>query len=78
MNHDLPRKPFDFRAYVDEIQTKPCFLCQIAAKNPEYRHHIVYEDEFAIAFLNKYPVLYGYTPGRAEGTPGAGYGRLLD
>ena len=56
-----PRKPFDFDAYVHDIQTKPCFLCAIAAKDPEYAHHIVYEDDMAIAFLNKYPVLYGYT-----------------
>lgn len=56
-----PRKPFDFDAYVHDIQTKPCFLCAIAAKDPEHDHHIVYEDDMAIAFLNKYPVLYGYT-----------------
>ncbi len=55
------RKPFDFDASVHEIQTKPCFLCEIVAKNPEYAHHIVYEDDLAIAFLNKYPVLCGYT-----------------
>ena len=58
---DFSRKPFDFEAYVHDIQTKPCFLCAIAAKNPEYGHHIIYEDDVAIAFLNKYPVLYGYT-----------------
>jgi ATP adenylyltransferase len=56
-----PRKPFDLDAYIDEIQTQPCFLCAIAAKEPEYTHHVVYEDERAIAFLNKYPTLYGYT-----------------
>jgi diadenosine tetraphosphate (Ap4A) HIT family hydrolase len=55
------RKPFNLDAYIHEIQTKPCFLCEIVAKNPEYAHHIVYEDDIAIAFLNKYPVLYGYT-----------------
>lgn len=30
------------------------------AKNPAYQHHILYEDDFAVAFLNKYPTLYGY------------------
>jgi diadenosine tetraphosphate (Ap4A) HIT family hydrolase len=58
---NLPRKPFDFDAYVQEIQTKPCFLCAIARHDPEYTHHVVYEDEIAIAFLNNYPTLYGYT-----------------
>jgi diadenosine tetraphosphate (Ap4A) HIT family hydrolase len=36
-----------------------CFVCELVAGNPEFRHHVVYEDETAIAFLNAYPVLYG-------------------
>jgi diadenosine tetraphosphate (Ap4A) HIT family hydrolase len=28
--------------------------------NPEYRHHVVYEDERTIAFLQRYQTLYGY------------------
>jgi diadenosine tetraphosphate (Ap4A) HIT family hydrolase len=36
-----------------------CFVCELVAGNPEFRHHVVYEDEAAIAFLNAYPVLYG-------------------
>lgn len=59
--NERTRKPFDFDAYIHDIQTKPCFLCAIAAKHPEYDHHIVYEDENVIAFLNKFPALYGYT-----------------
>jgi diadenosine tetraphosphate (Ap4A) HIT family hydrolase len=55
------RKPFDLDAYIHDVQTRPCFLCAIAAKDPKYEHHIVYEDDTAIAFLNKYPTLYGYT-----------------
>jgi diadenosine tetraphosphate (Ap4A) HIT family hydrolase len=31
------------------------------ARDPDWQHHIVYEDEWAIAFLNKYPTLAGYT-----------------
>ena len=30
------------------------------AGNPDYQHHIVYEDGQTIAFLNRYPTLYGY------------------
>ena len=56
-----PRKSFDLNAYVLKIQTKPCFLCAIAAKDPDYAHYIIYEDDVTIAFLNKYPVLYGYS-----------------
>jgi diadenosine tetraphosphate (Ap4A) HIT family hydrolase len=37
-----------------------CFICELVAGNPEFAHHIVYEDDRAVAFLNRYPVLYGY------------------
>jgi diadenosine tetraphosphate (Ap4A) HIT family hydrolase len=54
------RQPFDLETYVKNIQTRPCFICEILKGNPEYRHHLVYEDNIAIAFLNKYPTLLGY------------------
>jgi diadenosine tetraphosphate (Ap4A) HIT family hydrolase len=37
-----------------------CFVCELLAGDPEFAHEMVYEDDFAIAFLNKYPALYGY------------------
>jgi diadenosine tetraphosphate (Ap4A) HIT family hydrolase len=37
-----------------------CFICELLAGNEEFAHHVVYEDDDAIAFLNKYPRLYGY------------------
>ena len=57
------RQPFDMESYVQRVQTGPCFICEIVARNPDpqYRNHIIYEDDMAIVFLNKYPVLYGYT-----------------
>ena len=36
-----------------------CFICELLAGNPEFSHHLVYEDERAVAFLNRYPTLYG-------------------
>jgi diadenosine tetraphosphate (Ap4A) HIT family hydrolase len=33
----------------------------LVAGDPEYRHHVIYQDDTAIAFLNKYPTLLGYT-----------------
>ncbi len=54
-------QPFDIEAYAQRSQHGPCFICEIVAGNPEYRHHIIYEDDIAIVFLNKYPPLYGYT-----------------
>ena len=38
-----------------------CFICEMLAGNPEYQHHIVFQDETIVAFLSKYPQLYGYT-----------------
>ena len=54
------RQAFDLQAYIRDIQTRPCFICEMVAGNPVYAHEIVYEDDVAVAFLNKYPPLYGY------------------
>jgi diadenosine tetraphosphate (Ap4A) HIT family hydrolase len=37
-----------------------CFICELLAGNPEFAHHVIYEDADTIAFLNKYPRLRGY------------------
>ena len=36
-----------------------CFICELVAGNPEFAHHVFYEDERAVAFLNAYPTLVG-------------------
>jgi diadenosine tetraphosphate (Ap4A) HIT family hydrolase len=36
-----------------------CFVCEVVAGNPEFAHHVIYEDARFIAFLNRYPTLYG-------------------
>lgn len=52
-------QPFDVAAYEKRSKDGPCFVCElVAGTNP---HHIVYEDQTIVAFLSKYPVLYGYT-----------------
>jgi diadenosine tetraphosphate (Ap4A) HIT family hydrolase len=51
----------DVEAYARRCQTGPCFICEIVVGNPDYEHHMVYEDEATVAFLDKYPTLYGYT-----------------
>jgi diadenosine tetraphosphate (Ap4A) HIT family hydrolase len=50
----------DMDSYVKQITSGLCFVCEMLAGNPNYRHHIIYEDEIAVVFLNKYPILYGY------------------
>jgi ATP adenylyltransferase len=54
------RKNFDLDAYIGEIQSRPCFICEMIAGRLN-GNHIIYQDNLAITFLNKYPTLYGYT-----------------
>ncbi len=52
-------QPFDLAAY-EKRSKGPCFICEMLAGNPDYQHHLIYESQTAIAFLNKYPKVYGY------------------
>jgi diadenosine tetraphosphate (Ap4A) HIT family hydrolase len=54
------RRPFDMDAYIQRIQQRPCFICAMVAGQLD-GNHIIYQDDSFIAFLNKYPPLYGYT-----------------
>jgi diadenosine tetraphosphate (Ap4A) HIT family hydrolase len=53
------RRRVDFEAVRRELGGR-CFICELLVGNPEYAHHVVYEDEFAIAFLQRFQTLYGY------------------
>ncbi|MBI4786123.1 MAG: HIT family protein [Chloroflexi bacterium] len=55
------RYEMDWDAYHRRAQTGPCFVCGIVARNPEFPAHVIYEDQTAIVFLDKYPRVYGYT-----------------
>jgi diadenosine tetraphosphate (Ap4A) HIT family hydrolase len=55
------RVPFDVQAYARRSQEGPCFVCAIVAGQPGYEHHLVFEDDETIAFLNRYPTMLGYT-----------------
>jgi diadenosine tetraphosphate (Ap4A) HIT family hydrolase len=55
---EYQRAHFDAEAYVARVQTGPCFICElVAGANP---HPVVYRDDFAVVFLNRYPTLPGY------------------
>jgi diadenosine tetraphosphate (Ap4A) HIT family hydrolase len=54
------RKPFDLDTYIEGIQKNPCFICELVAGRLNGNYIIRQTDDFII-FLNKYPVLYGYT-----------------
>lgn len=54
------RQRFDVDSYLARVRTRPCFICGLVAGDPDVAHHVVFEDDFAIAFLNRYPTLAGY------------------
>ena len=53
------RKSFDLDAYIEQIQNSPCFICELIGGRLN-GNHVIYQNEEFIAFLNKYPTLYGY------------------
>jgi diadenosine tetraphosphate (Ap4A) HIT family hydrolase len=55
----VQRRNVDAEAMQRELAGR-CFICELIAGNPDFAHHIVYEDDDAIAFLSRYPALYGY------------------
>ena len=57
------REEFDVAAYRQLVREGPCFVCAIAADTAGYRavHHMIYEDESCLVFLNRFPTLYGAT-----------------
>lgn len=55
------RHDFDLEAYARRSQTGPCFICDIVNGVDKGSHAIVYRDELAIAFFNRFPTLLGYT-----------------
>jgi diadenosine tetraphosphate (Ap4A) HIT family hydrolase len=52
------RRELDWDAYLADIRSA-CFICElVAGRRP---HQVVYEDGFAIAFMNRFPTLRGQT-----------------
>jgi diadenosine tetraphosphate (Ap4A) HIT family hydrolase len=56
----MERIPIDH----DEVRSHlsgVCFICELVAGTPEHFHHVIVQNDTAVAFLSKYPTLYGYT-----------------
>lgn len=51
----------DLTAYEQRTRSGKCFICALIAKEPGSEHEIVYDDGEHLAFLGRYPTLYGYT-----------------
>jgi diadenosine tetraphosphate (Ap4A) HIT family hydrolase len=58
------RIPFDLGGYERRVRTDAaagtCFICAIAAGDRN-DHLVVFRDDICVAFLDKYPTLFGYT-----------------
>jgi diadenosine tetraphosphate (Ap4A) HIT family hydrolase len=55
----MKQRRVDFDAVRRELAGR-CFICELLAGNPEYAHHVVYEDDQAIAFLQRFQTVLGY------------------
>ncbi|MBN2390528.1 MAG: HIT family protein [Anaerolineae bacterium] len=55
------RYHLDSDAFHNRARSGPCFICEIAAANSDGPVYMIYEDDIALAFLDKYPILYGHT-----------------
>jgi histidine triad (HIT) family protein len=51
---------FDVGNLVERSVSGPCFICEYVNRSPGYEHIEVARTPDAVAFLNKYPTLYGY------------------
>jgi diadenosine tetraphosphate (Ap4A) HIT family hydrolase len=61
-SHNLPpvqRERVDFEAERQRLAGR-CFVCEMLRGNPDYFHHLVYEDDRTVAFLQRYQTLCGY------------------
>lgn len=56
----MNRIPMDVAAYVRRSRTGPCFVCAMLAGDEGYEHEVVLDDGEFIAFLSRYPTVYGY------------------
>ncbi len=54
------REPIDLKILSAAARAGRCFICEFLKGNPDFAHHEVARTGIAVAFLNKYPTLFGY------------------
>jgi len=55
------RATFDIGAYLQEV-ARGCFICRLLEGDPALpQHHVIWRGSDAIAFLDRFPTVYGYT-----------------
>jgi diadenosine tetraphosphate (Ap4A) HIT family hydrolase len=52
------RVPLDVERYLEAIRAR-CFICAIRDGEPGSEHHLILDAPEAIAFLDRYPTVYG-------------------
>jgi len=55
------RKPFDLSKIHRASESGLCFICAFLVGDPELGHAVLDETSTAIAFLDRYPTLFGST-----------------
>lgn len=53
------RRAINLNAYQARARSGPCFVCAFLSGHPDYFHHVVFEDEEHVAFLDRWPTLVG-------------------
>ena len=52
---------FDLEAYLGEV-AKGCFICRLVDGDPMLpHHHVIWRNDQALAFLDRFPTVYGYS-----------------
>jgi diadenosine tetraphosphate (Ap4A) HIT family hydrolase len=51
----------DMEAMHRGFLTEPCFICRMVQGEVQFPENIIYEDNWALVFLDAYPRAYGYT-----------------
>jgi diadenosine tetraphosphate (Ap4A) HIT family hydrolase len=58
---EVIRRRFDSDAYLQEV-ARGCFICRLVQQDPQSAvDHIIWRDDETIAFLDRFPTVYGYT-----------------
>jgi histidine triad (HIT) family protein len=54
------REPIDLGVLSAAAHARRCFICEFLKGSPDFAHHEVARTQSAVAFLNRYPTLFGY------------------
>ncbi len=57
----IEKTPIDLAELHKASAAGLCFICELLKGNPDFKHDVICESESAVAFLSRYPTLFGYT-----------------